>query len=483
MALHLHGVTVEVAHTGAEALRAVQSFRPHLVVLDVMLPDLDGFSVLEQMGRDRRSADIPVLFLTARGGLDDRLRGLALGGDDYMTKPFSVEEMLLRINAILRRTEGYERPPTSRWATSSSTRRATRCGGDRTVIELTPTEFRLLHYLMVNAGHVVSKAQIRDQVWDYSFDGKVNMVEVYVSYLRKKLDVHGPPLIRTVRGVGYCMRAAPEVQRPGHRGGPTVTLRLRLLLLGVGIVAAGLVISDVVTYNALRRSSPPGWTSSSRWPPSRWAGPCSRRRDWAPRWPGPAPRRRFTHRIPAPGTPRRPGSATAAGSSGQSGASARVLVPPGTYGVLRGATGKVEAHLFFSYGGKVPKRTEDAGEAPGIGADRPGRPLLHDPSGPGSFLRGVGQAPGRRQRRGRHRRAPDRPGQHAAQLLLIEVVVSALLLIGLGIVTWVMVRRDLRPLEEIASTAGAIAEGDLSQRVSHVAEGPRSASWAWPSTP
>ena len=108
MALHLQGVTAEVAHTGADALQRVQSFHPHLVVLDVMLPDLDGFSVLEHMGQDRRSADIPVLFLTARGDLDDRLRGLALGGDDYMTKPFSVEEMLLRINAILRRTEGYE---------------------------------------------------------------------------------------------------------------------------------------------------------------------------------------------------------------------------------------------------------------------------------------------------------------------------------------------------------------------------------------
>ena len=145
-------------------------------------------------------------------------------------------------------------------------------------VDLTPTEFRLLHYLMMNAGQVVSKAQIRDRVWDYSFDGKVNMVEVYVSYLRKKLDAHGPPLIRTVRGIGYSMRARPGPgvparprRAPGRRGsgGPPgrrpalrgrrhheaalpVTLRLRLLLLLVGIVAAGLVISDVVTYNALR---------------------------------------------------------------------------------------------------------------------------------------------------------------------------------------------------------------------------------------
>ena len=108
MALHLHGVTTEVAHTGTDALRLVRSFHPHLVVLDVMLPDLDGFAVLERMGQERDTVDVPVLFLTARGELDDRLRGLSLGGDDYMTKPFSVEEMLLRINAILRRTEGYD---------------------------------------------------------------------------------------------------------------------------------------------------------------------------------------------------------------------------------------------------------------------------------------------------------------------------------------------------------------------------------------
>jgi two-component system, OmpR family, response regulator len=210
MALHIHGATVEVAHTGTEALRAVQEFRPHLIVLDVMLPDLDGFTVLERMGRERHSADIPVLFLTARGDLDDRLRGLALGGDDYMTKPFSVEELLLRINAILRRAEGYEevgpRVVVADVELDEESHEVHRGGA---VVELTPTEFRLLHYLMMNAGQVVSKSQIRDRVWDYSFDGKVNMVEVYVSYLRKKLDAHGPPLIRTVRGIGYSMRTRP----------------------------------------------------------------------------------------------------------------------------------------------------------------------------------------------------------------------------------------------------------------------------------
>jgi two-component system OmpR family response regulator len=171
------------------------------------------------MGQDRRSADIPVLFLTARGGLDDRLRGLGLGGDDYMTKPFSVEEMMLRINAILRRTEGHEE--TEAHVTVGDIEldeESHQVWRGSTTIDLTPTEFRLLHYLMVNAGHVVSKSQIRDQVWDYSFDGKVNMVEVYVSYLRRKLDVHGPPLIRTVRGVGYCMRAVPGAPTPSPGG-------------------------------------------------------------------------------------------------------------------------------------------------------------------------------------------------------------------------------------------------------------------------
>jgi two-component system OmpR family response regulator len=221
MALHLQGATVEVAHTGSEALRAVPAFRPHLIVLDVMLPDLDGFTVLERLGRERQTQDIPVLFLTARGDLDDRLRGLDLGGDDYMTKPFSVEEMLLRVAAIRRRTEGYEeagpRLVEADGELDEESHEVRRAGA---VVELTPTEFRLLHYLMMNAGQVVSKSQIRDRVWDYSFDGKVNMVEVYVSYLRKKLDALGPPLIRTVRGIGYSMRVRPEVPGPPRPGRP-----------------------------------------------------------------------------------------------------------------------------------------------------------------------------------------------------------------------------------------------------------------------
>jgi two-component system OmpR family response regulator len=212
MALDLRGAEVEVVHTGADALSAVHSFRPHLVVLDVLLPDLDGFEVLEQLSADRRTAQTPVLFLSARDGLDDRLRGLATGGDDYMTKPFSVEEMLLRIDAVLRRTKGVvDQGPVlavGDLQLDEDSHQVWRAG---TPIELTPTEFRLLLYLMVNAGQVVSKAQIRERVWESSVDGRVNMVEVYVSYLRRKLDALGPSMIRTVRGLGYCLRK-PETK-------------------------------------------------------------------------------------------------------------------------------------------------------------------------------------------------------------------------------------------------------------------------------
>ncbi len=222
LALRLDGAEVEVAHTGAGALAKLASFRPHLVILDVMLPDHDGFEVLRRMGWERSTAEIPVLFLTARSGTDDRIRGLAAGGDDYVTKPFSVEELRLRVQAILRRTRGYadvgSRLEVADVVLDEDAHQVWRAG---VPVELTPTEFRLLQYLMVNAGQVISKTQIRDEVWEYGFDGRVNMVEVYVSYLRKKLDALGPPLIRTVRGIGYSFRTErQEVARaPGEGPG------------------------------------------------------------------------------------------------------------------------------------------------------------------------------------------------------------------------------------------------------------------------
>jgi two-component system OmpR family response regulator len=211
MALRYEGLEVRVAHTAREALERVDDFRPHLMVLDVMLPDLSGFEVMQRVARDRPSSPVPVLFLTARDALDDKLRGFTLGGDDYMTKPFSIEELIVRVRAILRRvrggkdTEGVLSVADLELDEESHLVRR----GDA-VIDLTPTEFKLLHYLLLNAGRVVSKAQILDRVWNYDFGGNANVVEIYISYLRKKIDSLGPPLLHTIRGVGYSLRSRPE---------------------------------------------------------------------------------------------------------------------------------------------------------------------------------------------------------------------------------------------------------------------------------
>jgi two-component system OmpR family response regulator len=210
MALRYEGMEVEVSHMGRQALEAMTKFRPHLVVLDVMLPDLSGFEVLERMGRDRIGGRLPVLFLTARDTLDDKLRGFTLGGDDYMTKPFSVEELIVRVRAILRRAHGEGDDGRLNVSDLRMDEESHEVFRGATSIELTPTEFKLLHYLMLNSGRVVSKSQILDRVWNYDFDGNANVVEIYISYLRKKIDTLGPRLIHTVRGVGYSLRPAPE---------------------------------------------------------------------------------------------------------------------------------------------------------------------------------------------------------------------------------------------------------------------------------
>jgi two-component system OmpR family response regulator len=207
MALRYEGLDVEVAYSGRDALDAVTRFRPQLVVLDVMLPDLSGFDVLERMTRDGIGARVPVLFLTARDALDDKLRGFTLGGDDYMTKPFSVEELIVRVRAILRRVHGDGHSPRLAVSDLELDEESHEVYRGPTPVELTPTEFKLLHYLMLNTGKVVSKSQILDRVWNYDFDGNANVVEIYISYLRKKIDGLGPRLIHTVRGVGYSLRA------------------------------------------------------------------------------------------------------------------------------------------------------------------------------------------------------------------------------------------------------------------------------------
>ena len=209
-ALRYEGFDVEVASNGTDALRAAETFRPDLIVLDVMLPDRDGFAVVQRLRADGHH--VPVVFLTARDSTEEKVKGLTVGGDDYVTKPFSLEELVARVRAVLRRTGSDDRDSRrgSSSPTSSSTTTRTRCGAAATRIELTPTEYKLLRYLMLNARRALSKAQILDHVWEYDFDGDANVVETYISYLRKKIDKLGPPLIHTIRGVGYTLRTPPE---------------------------------------------------------------------------------------------------------------------------------------------------------------------------------------------------------------------------------------------------------------------------------
>ena len=208
-ALRYTGFEVAVADNGRDALAQAASFRPDLIVLDVMLPDLDGFEVCRRLRND--GMHVPVLFLTARDATEHKVSGLLLGGDDYVTKPFSLEEVVARVRAVLRRSRA-DSPDSVRLQfadleMNEDTHQVRRAGR---LIELSPTEFKLLRYLLLNARRVVSKAQILDHVWQYDFGGDANVVETYISYLRKKVDRAGPPLIHTVRGVGYTLRLPQE---------------------------------------------------------------------------------------------------------------------------------------------------------------------------------------------------------------------------------------------------------------------------------
>ncbi|MCW2883097.1 MAG: DNA-binding response regulator [Sphaerisporangium sp.] len=200
--LRLVSFEVRTAECGTDALRAAAAFDPDIVVLDVMLPDLDGFEVARRLG------EVPVLFLTARDTVEDRVQGLSLGADDYVTKPFSLEEVVLRIKAILRRSRaaGASTDHLLRYADVELDADAHEVRRGGIPVDLSPTEFNLLAYLLTNAGRVVSKTQILDSVWRYDFGGDSSIVESYVYYLRKKIDRWDPPLIQTVRGVGYTLR-------------------------------------------------------------------------------------------------------------------------------------------------------------------------------------------------------------------------------------------------------------------------------------
>ncbi len=205
--LRFAGFDVVTAVSGAEALRAVTASRPDLVLLDVMLPDGDGFEVVRRLRSS--GPDVPVIFVTARDGVRERVAGLALGADDYVTKPFSLDEVLERIRAVLRRTGRAAAKPRLRVSGLELDDDGHEVRRDGIPIALTPTEFRLLRFLMSNAGRVLSKQQIFDHVWDHNPDGDANVVEPCVSYLRRKVDQGEPRLIHTIRGVGYVLRIPP----------------------------------------------------------------------------------------------------------------------------------------------------------------------------------------------------------------------------------------------------------------------------------
>ena len=207
--LRFHGFEVTTCLDGATALRVAKEISPDLMVTDVMMPGLNGFDLVRSLRADGHH--FPVLFLTARESVDDRVTGLTIGGDDYIVKPFSLSEVVARIRAVLKRT-GKPQYLVARTVLAYSDLEVdeqaheVRRGGDE--LTLSPTEFRLLRYLVENAQTVVSKAQILDHVWQYDFGGEMNVVESYISYLRRKVDAGRPPLIHTVRGVGYVLREA-----------------------------------------------------------------------------------------------------------------------------------------------------------------------------------------------------------------------------------------------------------------------------------
>ena len=206
--LRFAGFEVATATNGREALTEARRLRPDLVVLDVMMPDMDGFSVVRRMRGE--GSTVPVLFLTARDATEDKVAGLTVGGDDYVTKPFSLEEIIARIRAVLRRAAGRSaggveasRLVFADIELDDDTHEVWKAGE---LVALSPTEFKLLRYFMQNAGRVLSKSQILDHVWHYDFGGEANVVESYVSYLRRKVDTTEPRLLHTLRGVGYVLR-------------------------------------------------------------------------------------------------------------------------------------------------------------------------------------------------------------------------------------------------------------------------------------
>ena len=209
LAMRYEGWQVTTADSGSSAVRAAREVRPDAIVLDMMLPDFDGLEVMRRIRTE--DPDVPVIFLTAKDAVEDRINGLTAGGDDYVTKPFSLEEVIARLRALLRRSGAMSTRSDSTLvvgdlALDEDSHEVSRGGAD---IALTATEFELLRYLMRNPRRVLSKAQILDRVWNYDFGGQANVVELYISYLRKKIDADRAPMIHTMRGAGYVLRPAP----------------------------------------------------------------------------------------------------------------------------------------------------------------------------------------------------------------------------------------------------------------------------------
>jgi two-component system OmpR family response regulator len=203
--LRFAGFEVETAAGGLEAVETARTYRPDLLVLDVMMPGLDGFGVVRRLRQE--GVRTPVVFLTAKDATEDKVTGLTLGGDDYVTKPFSLEEVVARIRAVLRRVSASPGAATQlSFADIELDEDTHEVWKDGTLVPLSPTEFKLLRYFMQNTGRVLSKAQILDHVWNYDFGGEANVVESYVSYLRRKIDTTEPRLLHTLRGVGYVLR-------------------------------------------------------------------------------------------------------------------------------------------------------------------------------------------------------------------------------------------------------------------------------------
>lgn len=207
-ALQHHGFEITAATNGREALTAVADASPDLIVLDVMMPELDGFEVCRRLRQDNDHT--PILFLTARDSTEDKVRGLTLGGDDYLEKPFSLDELVARVTAVLRRTGAAKDESNvielEDLSLDDDAHIVLKAGDS---VHLSPTEYKLLRFLLVNQGRVMSKAQILDHVWEYDFDGEGGVVETYIGYLRRKVDTTEPKLIHTIRGAGYTMRVQP----------------------------------------------------------------------------------------------------------------------------------------------------------------------------------------------------------------------------------------------------------------------------------